>query len=319
MSKITIIVPIYQAEKFLRRCLDSVVSQIFNNFEVLLIDDGSKDGSAAICNDFCSKDFRFKYIFQENKGASAARNTGLNAALGEYICFVDADDMLEPTYLSAFIDNIGDSDVLVQGRFWHMNDEAYNKTFPFEYIKESSIEKGDLQDSLFMLYKRNQLGYLWTMMYKRSIIDENNIRFREDMKCQEDMEFITHYMEYVSSIKMLPESHYHYFFMQPKHDYTYYYTVDGMSHTFARYRELFNDKYYFEILKSEIDMAVACYIYELKSLNYSGRIKLHNLFWYIFGNAVIYSNSIKFRLLYILKPFSYAIKDKVLSLLLGIN
>jgi|GEM_PF-3091889 len=315
MQQISIIIPIYQAEARLKECLESVASQNFKDFEVLLVDDGSTDGSSAICREFCAADSRFVYIRQENRGASAARNTGLDKARGEYICFVDADDILEPTYLSAFVGNIADSDVLVQGRFWHMDGKMYSKTFDFNYVREASLQKGDLQSALFMLYKRNQLGYLWTMMYKRNIIENNKIRFREDMKCQEDMEFITHYMKHVQSIRMLPECHYHYFFLQPKNDYTYYYTVGGLSLTFARYKELFSDEYYSEILRAEVDMATACYLHEIKQLSPDERIGLHNLFWQIFGDSVSSCQNKKFRLMALLKPLSASGKDKILSLL----
>ena len=280
MLQISIIIPIYQAEARLKECLESVASQNFKDFEVLLVDDGSTDGSSAICREFCAVDSRFIYIRQENRGASAARNTGLDKARGEYICFVDADDILEPTYLSAFIGNIVGSDVLVQGRFWHMDGKMYSKTFEFN-----------------------------------GIIENNKIRFREDMKCQEDMEFITHYMKHVQSVRMLPECHYHYFFLQPKHDYMYYYTVKGLSLTFARYKELFSDEYYSEILKAEVDMATACYLHEISLLDAEGRIELHNLFWKIFGNAVSSCRNKKFRLLALLKPLSASGKDKILSLL----
>ena len=90
MLQISIIIPIYQAEARLKECLDSVASQNFKDFEVLLIDDGSTDGSPAICRDFCAADSRFVYIRQENRGASAARNTGLDNARGDYIVTLDA-------------------------------------------------------------------------------------------------------------------------------------------------------------------------------------------------------------------------------------
>ena len=87
MLQISIIIPIYQAEARLKECLESVASQNFKDFEVLLVDDGSTDGSSAICREFCAVDSRFIYIRQENRGASAARNTGLDKARGEYICY----------------------------------------------------------------------------------------------------------------------------------------------------------------------------------------------------------------------------------------
>ena len=94
--KISIIVPVYKVEQYLHRCLDSIVAQTFTDWECILIDDGSPDKSGAICDEYASKDNRFKVIHQENKGVSAARNAGLEAAKGEWIGFVDSDDWIEP-------------------------------------------------------------------------------------------------------------------------------------------------------------------------------------------------------------------------------
>ena len=99
MCQISLIVPVYNAEKSIRRCLDSIRGQTFCEFEVLLINDGSRDNSEAICTDYCSKDSRFRLINQENSGPSSARNRGIDEATAKYLAFVDSDDYIEPDML----------------------------------------------------------------------------------------------------------------------------------------------------------------------------------------------------------------------------
>ena len=102
---ITIIVPVYNAEKFLHRCLDSIIYQTFTNWECILIDDGSPDNSGAICDDYVARDSRFRVIHQKNKGVSAARNAGLDSAKGNWIGFVDSDDWIEPNMYEYLYNN----------------------------------------------------------------------------------------------------------------------------------------------------------------------------------------------------------------------
>ena len=97
--EISIIIPVYKAEKYLRRCLDSVLSQTLSNWECILVDDGSPDQSGAICDEYAAKDSRFRVIHKPNGGVSSARNEGLDTAKGEFICFIDSDDWVGPKYL----------------------------------------------------------------------------------------------------------------------------------------------------------------------------------------------------------------------------
>ena len=97
--RISVVIPIYNSEQFLKRCTDSVLSQSYKNFELILVDDGSKDNSGKMCDYIASQDNRVHVIHQENAGAGAARNAGINIAKGEYIVFVDSDDMIEPDYM----------------------------------------------------------------------------------------------------------------------------------------------------------------------------------------------------------------------------
>ena len=100
---ISVIVPVYNVENYLRECLDSIVAQTYRNIEVILVDDGSKDSSGKICDEYADKDNRIKVIHKENGGVSAARNTGLDIAKGEWISYVDSDDYIESTMIETLI------------------------------------------------------------------------------------------------------------------------------------------------------------------------------------------------------------------------
>ena len=117
MSKISIIVPVYKVEKYLERCLDSIIAQTFTDWECILIDDGSPDNSGKICDEYAKKDERFVVIHQENAGVSVARNAGLDIAKGEYITFVDSDDWVENSFLEEQYNDIisGDYDICICG------------------------------------------------------------------------------------------------------------------------------------------------------------------------------------------------------------
>ena len=100
MYKISVIIPVYNVENYLKRCLNSVLNQTLKDIEIICVNDGSTDDSAQICEEYALKDERFSVFHQENKGVSAARNKGLSLAEGEYICFIDSDDSIKENYLS---------------------------------------------------------------------------------------------------------------------------------------------------------------------------------------------------------------------------
>lgn len=109
----SIIVPVYNVEQYLENCINSVLNQSFRNFQLILVDDGSKDSSGEICDRFAQKDSRVKVIHKPNAGVSAARNTGIDIATGQFICFIDSDDWIESEYLQKIVDEIYDFDTLV--------------------------------------------------------------------------------------------------------------------------------------------------------------------------------------------------------------
>ena len=126
--KISIIVPVYNVEKYIRRCLDSIAAQTFTDWECICVDDGTPDASGKICNEYAQKDSRFVVIHKENGGVSSARNAGLNVAKGEYVTFCDSDDWVEKEMLEVLYNTAleTDADVVMGG---HKTADEYKKMF----------------------------------------------------------------------------------------------------------------------------------------------------------------------------------------------
>ena len=120
--KISVIIPVYNVEDYLSKCLQSVINQTYTNLEIILVDDGSTDNSGEICDEFSENDNRIKVIHQKNTGVSQARKIGIDVADGKYIGFVDADDWIEPDMYETLINKMKNSDIIMSGLFFHMND-----------------------------------------------------------------------------------------------------------------------------------------------------------------------------------------------------
>ncbi len=164
--KISIIVPIYNMEKYLRQCLDSIKNQIFCDWECILVDDGSKDASAAICDEYAAEDVRFKVIHKENGGLSSARNAGLKACIGDLIGFVDSDDWIEPQMYEVLYNLINDydADIAVVGYIKEFIGRHSNK----HITKKIKILTGE--EAIIELGFDRIPNYVWNKLQKRSII-----------------------------------------------------------------------------------------------------------------------------------------------------
>ena len=207
--QISIIVPIYNSEKFLGACIDSILSQSFRDFELILVDDGSRDSSPHICDDYAQKDGRVKVIHKANGGVSAARNDGLDIAKGEYITFIDSDDWVERDYLST-LSNYRDYDIVF---FSHrlIYEDGYTLKFKFE------AKEGDKQNiwAIIASLRKNAVGsnfygYTWNKMFRRDIIEKYKIRFIEGLRISEDEVYTLDYCTHAKSIKVLPLCLYNY-------------------------------------------------------------------------------------------------------------
>lgn len=184
-NMISIIIPIYNVEKYLNDCLKSVQQQTYSDFEALMVDDGSKDGSAEICLSYENNDSRFHYIHQENAGVSVARNTGLSRAKGEWISFVDADDAIDKNFLQEML---GQSEVY----------DAVNCDYTTDLKNLGkgggmhTISKEDLIKSI--IYDKSKTPQLWSLIYRKSIIDKRGLKFTPGCIRNEDYEFFMKYL-----------------------------------------------------------------------------------------------------------------------------
>ncbi len=191
--EISIIVPIYKAEEYLSRCIDSILTQTFTNFELLLIDDGSPDRCGEICEEYILKDKRIRVFHQENAGVSAARNKGIEKSEGRYIVFVDSDDRVLPDYLLHLYEArlIGKGAGLVIMGF-------LKYTLDGEYIGEAILPDVLLLQSdfgkVFTTYNISGMGYSCSKLYDRDVISNYHLRFDVRVKWLEDLFFMYQYM-----------------------------------------------------------------------------------------------------------------------------
>ncbi|MDU2238780.1 glycosyltransferase family 2 protein [Streptococcus sp. CL5.50] len=164
---ISVVVPVYNVETYLVECLDSIQNQTYTDFEVILVNDGSTDGSQAICERYCKENRRFHLLNQENQGLSAARNTGVAASRGEFIVFVDSDDMILANYLETLMHYMREDVDIVESQFTVSNEEFLAKSF-----KEPSILfEGNSQEAVKIFPKHVLNVNAVTKLYRRSIVE----------------------------------------------------------------------------------------------------------------------------------------------------
>lgn len=195
MSKISIIVPVYNTEQYLPCCIDSVLGQSYSDFELLLIDDGGTDSSGAICDMYSKNDSRIRVFHKGNGGVSSARNVGLDNAHGEWVAFADSDDMfLGDTVSKLFSCSADDVDMVYGGirKFDESRDDI--ETIVVKERKRISVEEA--LDAFVVPKKRNGdwHKYLYNRIYRMSIIKRFGLRFKEDIYYKEDGLFVVQYL-----------------------------------------------------------------------------------------------------------------------------
>lgn len=201
---ISIIVPIYKAEKYIHRCVDSILAQSHTDFELLLIDDGSPDNCGAICDTYVAKDNRVRVFHKENGGVSSARNLGIEKSKGEWITFIDADDYVHPDFLSSLYAK-HDADLII-GSFQLVGfDESWDGILPNEKYGRDVL-KSKLEKSEFVPNHRAP----WAKLYRRDTIVDNHILYDTRITLSEDWLFTLHYFQYVQSIRTIDAPYYYY-------------------------------------------------------------------------------------------------------------
>lgn len=208
---ISIIIPVYNSEKLLKQCLDSVLNQTLNNIEIICVDDGSTDNSFEILKEYEKKDNRVIALTQKNSGAGVARNKGVEIAKGKYIAFIDSDDWIEHDALEKLYNNIenNDSDMVLFNSIEHKPDNQFKKRI---YLpKDDSIDYNNFTFDYH--YKKNfvmnGMMVIWSKFYKASFIRDNNIKFYSH-EIFNDVQFHIQTMLFAKKISYLPEILYHY-------------------------------------------------------------------------------------------------------------
>ena len=171
--EISVIVPIYNVEEYLNKCLDSILHQTFTNYELILIDDGSTDSSGQIADEYVAKDDRIKVIHKKNGGLSDARNCGLDKATGRYICFIDSDDWIEDTYLEELFSLAKDqeADIVICNYFKNSGDISVTQPTDPEIVIQSGV------DAIDNIYSKRYGEYVvaWNKLYRKEIFE--NLRY----------------------------------------------------------------------------------------------------------------------------------------------
>lgn len=199
--RISILIPVYNVEVYLRRCLDSILVQEFTDFECLLADDGSSDKSAIICDEYEKKDSRIKVIHKQNEGISATREFLVQQAKGEFIQFVDSDDWIEPTMLAMMYSTAIETKSDIVG--CNFIQEYKDKSIPTRTFYKS--HEAMLQDVI-----SSNWGVLWKLLIKRSIIKDHSIHFPKGIDGGEDYYYVANLLIRAKSVACVDEYLYHY-------------------------------------------------------------------------------------------------------------
>lgn len=203
---VSIVIPIYNSETTLRRCLNSVINQSIFDWELILVDDGSNDKSDDICDEYAAKDQRVKVFHKKNGGVSSARNIGLDNAKGEWVVFIDADDFVKESYLANLLEHSQKQvDLVISYAEIHNGDDIKKESYSEKLIDETNF------DSMFIENDMHWHTSPWSKLYKRNIIEEYHIRFCEGMHIGEDAVFLYSYMLYSNRIYISNDTDYCYF------------------------------------------------------------------------------------------------------------
>ncbi|MDO4378541.1 MAG: glycosyltransferase [Erysipelotrichia bacterium] len=193
--KVSIIVPVYNCEKSIERCIKSIINQTYDNIEIIIVDDGSKDNSAIICDELAKNDLRIKVVHQQNKGVSAARNNAISISTGQYLQFVDSDDWL-PDYTTTTLTEaaIKTGADLIIGDFYRVIGKRISTKGKIKSKKVFSLP--EYADYMIKNPADFYYGVLWNKLYRRSIIEKYNIRMLENLHWCEDFIFNLEYIKY---------------------------------------------------------------------------------------------------------------------------
>ena len=214
MCEVSVIVPFYNSANTLTRCINSLKSQLFLNFEAIFVDDGSTDDSLIICEDCFDGDSRFSVIHKENAGASSARNIGIAVARGIFLCFVDADDEVNENYLSDLISNSFGCDLVIHGMMRVGQGVFIDRGMHVDGL----FDLGSNSERFFNDINIERFGGPFCKLFLTEIIKDNNLLFNRKIKLAEDLDFLLRYLLFCKTVRT-----------ESRNNYTYYVTEGSAS------------------------------------------------------------------------------------------
>lgn len=213
MSKVSVIIPVYNADKYIEKCVNSVVNQSYTNIEIILVNDGSQDNSLDLCKRLCYDHQNVICINQINSGPSSARNAGIEAATGEYLQFVDADDYIDSDMTQQLIDRIQDdnTDLVICGyRNIYLDDDIQVKKINNNIGIFGVLTQKELAKFFYELYSNLFVNSPCNKLYKSKLLHKNRIRYNESFSLGEDLLFNLDYLKCCSSISIESSCYYNY-------------------------------------------------------------------------------------------------------------
>jgi glycosyltransferase involved in cell wall biosynthesis len=203
---LSIIIPVYNGQKYLQECFESILEQSFCDYEVVIVNDGSVDASEDICKAFVEKDKRFHLFTTENRGVSHARNYGMKQAAGQWVMFLDCDDYLLEESLSPLMELADEGTEEVCANYFSENSYGYtgaNEEIPSEYVMTMILDpvNNRLLPEFYHLECATLLG-VWGKLFRRDLIEKYDLKFDEQLKLSEDMLFHLHYLSKISKVRL---------------------------------------------------------------------------------------------------------------------
>lgn len=206
--EISIIVPVYNTEQYISRCIESILNQTFKDFELILIDDGSQDRSGEICDEYAKKDNRIRVFHNNNQGVSATRNYGINISKGKYLMFCDSDDWVADTWCEELYNTIlAYPNSWITCNFFQVDNESKKQRVIKNNLNEiNTLEK----DDFYIVFKSGMSIYSWNKIFDKEKINKFQIRFNENKSLGEDVEFGIDYLKISENIIILNRNLYYY-------------------------------------------------------------------------------------------------------------
>lgn len=269
---ISVIVPVYNVEKYLPKCIESIINSTYSNLEILLVDDGSTDQSAQICSSYAKIDNRIKIVTKENGGLSSARNSGLDRAEGKYICFVDADDFIHPEMIKVLYKQLTDGTtdfVYCQYTKVYDNESVQYSNMPQSY----TVEEKD-RDMAFqtLLAEEVEIKLAWNKLYRAELF--KNLRYKEGY-LHEDEFLIHHLLEKIKKIKKVNVSLYYY--LQRQNSIMGTLSLRRVKHTILAYEERISFIKSKQELKKYTDQSILVLLSTCKRLYIASKVCKDNL------------------------------------------